>query len=226
MSMCIFLQYGSNSGTYLDHSVPASTNNDGVIVRWRESHARDPVSVGIRLVNRVLALSQRVPQLDRLVAGATHDLTIVWRESHREDIVGMSFEATSSLAHIEIPQTQSLIPRARKGVVAVLGQDNVGDEVTVATQALQGVSVIGFIVIQLPHDEGFVAGRRQNGIGELTVGGDLSDPVRVTDQGSLENQLFRLTHSHFECFWSFQVGWRSRDLEASCRRRKLERKGG
>lgn len=81
--------------------------------------------------------------------------------------------------------------------MAVLGEHNVGDEVTVAAEALEGIPVVGIVMVQLPHDQSLVSGRRENSVGELAVGGDLGDPVRVSNQGSLQNQLFRLTHSHF-----------------------------
>lgn len=53
-----------------------------------ESDTRHPVSVAI-ILNGILALSQCVPQLDGLVAGARNDLTVVHREGHREDILYM-----------------------------------------------------------------------------------------------------------------------------------------
>lgn len=38
----------------------------------------------------VLADSQGVPQLDGLVSGSRHDLTVVSRESHTQNILGVS----------------------------------------------------------------------------------------------------------------------------------------
>lgn len=191
------LQLAVGQIPHLDHSVPAGTDDDWVVVGWRESHARDPVTVSVWLLDGILALSQRVPQLDRLVAGTTHDLTVVGREGDGQDVVGVALEATSGLAHVKVPKTKGLVPRAGQSIVTVLRENNVGDEVAVTAQTLHWVSVAGVIVVELPQDQGLVSGRRKDGVGKLPVGGDLSHPVGVTNQGSLENQLFGLTHSHF-----------------------------
>lgn len=46
----------------------------------------------------VLADSQGVPQLDGLVSGSRHDLTVVGRESHAQNILGVSDEAAGRSA--------------------------------------------------------------------------------------------------------------------------------
>lgn len=59
--------------------------------------------MGVGLVDGVLALSQSVPQLDGLVARARDNLSVIGRESHRQNIVGVSLEAASGFAHVQIP---------------------------------------------------------------------------------------------------------------------------
>jgi hypothetical protein len=44
-----------------------------------------------------------IPQLNGLVAGTRHDLSIVCAEADRQDIGGMADETTSSGASVEIP---------------------------------------------------------------------------------------------------------------------------
>ena len=70
----------------LDQLVPAARDDQRVGRRGREAHARDPLGVAV-LLDGVLALTERVPQLDRLVARARHDLAVVSREGNREHVV-------------------------------------------------------------------------------------------------------------------------------------------
>ena len=53
------------------------------------------------LVNGVLAYTERVPQLDGLVARAGNDLTVVGRECNTEDIFSVADETTSTLSAVE-----------------------------------------------------------------------------------------------------------------------------
>ena len=58
----------------LDLAVPAGGDDQGVVDDRREAHAGHPLRVAVGLADGVLALAQRVPQLDCLVAGPRHDL--------------------------------------------------------------------------------------------------------------------------------------------------------
>ena len=46
------------------------------------------------VLDRVLAVGQRVPELHSLVARAGDDLTVVGRERHREDVLRVALEPT------------------------------------------------------------------------------------------------------------------------------------
>lgn len=70
----------------LNDAIPTGRDDDRVRVVWRETDARDPVSVAI-LLDGVLAFGQSVPQLDGLVTRSGHDLTVVHGESNRQDIL-------------------------------------------------------------------------------------------------------------------------------------------
>ncbi len=73
----------------------------------------------------------------------------------------------------EVPQSEGLVPRPGEGEVAVGGEDDVGDEVPVAVEALLRDAVVGVVAGQLPHDQGLVAGGGQDHVRVLRVGRDL-----------------------------------------------------
>ena len=53
----------------------------GLLVTGREAYAGHPLRVTVRLADGVLALAQRVPQLDGLVTRARHNLCIITQAS-------------------------------------------------------------------------------------------------------------------------------------------------
>ena len=57
----------------------------------------------------VFAFTKSVPQLDGLVTGRRDDLSVVWREADREDVVGVSNKSTGGLSGCDIPETKSLV---------------------------------------------------------------------------------------------------------------------
>ena len=71
----------------LDELVPAGRHDDRVGSDRREADTGHPLGVAVRLADGVLALAQRVPQLDGLVAGPRHDL--------RQSSGGLSFSTAS-----------------------------------------------------------------------------------------------------------------------------------
>ena len=80
----------------------------------------DPVGVPL-VLDGVLALSQGVPQLDGLVSAGGHDLPVVSREGHGEDVLGVVLEPAGGLPGAQIPQTETLVPGAREGEVTIRG---------------------------------------------------------------------------------------------------------
>ena len=67
----------------------------------------------------------RVPQLDALVAGARHNLSVVSREGDRQDVLVVTREALRRLAGRQVPETESGVPRARQGELAVRREGNI-----------------------------------------------------------------------------------------------------
>lgn len=64
---------------HLDHLVPTSGNNDGVLGVGAESHAGHPLGVAL-VSDGVLAVAECVPELDCPVARAGNDLSVVCGE--------------------------------------------------------------------------------------------------------------------------------------------------
>lgn len=69
----------------------------------------------------VLAVAQGVPQLDRSVTGTRHDLSVVGREGHGEDVAGVADEGAGGRASGQFPQAQGLIPRRGQSVGTIGG---------------------------------------------------------------------------------------------------------
>jgi len=140
----------------------------------------------------------RVFQLDRLVAAARDDLTVVGRERHAQHVLGVIFKAAGRFASRQVPQTEGLVPRAGQSEVAIRREDNIRDEVRVTIEAFLGHAIVALLTSQLPHNQGLVAGGRQDHVGKLGVRGDLRDPAIVADKVAAELQGFAV---HF-CRWT------------------------
>jgi len=109
----------SNKGVFQSHDgvVP---NLDGLIVRSRDdnwvldvvevSNAGNPVGVRV-LVNGELADTVDVPNLEALIDGSRGDLSVIWGESNREDVLGVPEEGLSGGGGLEVPESDGAIPR-------------------------------------------------------------------------------------------------------------------
>ena len=145
------------------------------------------------VLDGVLALSQGVPQLDGLVSAGGHDLPVVSREGHGEDVLGVVLEPAGRLPGAQIPQAQVLVPGAGQGKVSVRGENHVGHKVRVAVQSLLGDAVLTVLTGQLPHDQRLVAAAGQDHVRVLRVGGDLGHPPAA------RHYLVGQTSSHQLC---------------------------
>lgn len=177
----------------LDNLVPTSGNEGGDLGVGGEADARDPLLVAIS-VQGVLALTESVPELDGLVAGTRDNLAVIGGDSDGEDILLVADEAESAVTGLDVPETDRTIPRSGKGIEAVLvvnGEGEVLDEVVVAGEALNGDSegVGGLIALDLPDDDGLIAGSGDDEIRLISVGSDGGDPTVVALQLTLENKL-------------------------------------
>jgi hypothetical protein len=156
----IGLELAVVKGPDLHKLVPARRDDDRSFDGRREANARDPLGVGV-LLDGVLALTQSVPELDGAVTSSRHDLTVIRAECNRQDIFGMSNESTSALATIDVPKTKGTIPRARKSKLTIRRDDDIADEVVVASEGLASIAVVALFLGKAPYNDGFVSGSSQ-----------------------------------------------------------------
>ncbi len=126
-----------------------------------------------------LAVTESVPELDSSVAGSGNDLSVVGGEGDRENVVGMSDEASGGGSGRELPKSKSLVPGSGKSVGTVRGDDldsclsfklqdrssnfrqktyTIGNNVRVTVQRSLGISVGALIAGQVPNNQRLVAG--------------------------------------------------------------------
>jgi len=109
------------------------------------------------LINSVFALSDGVPELDGLITGSRHNLTVVHREGNGQDILGVSQEATSCGSCVHIPKTKSSIPGSRQAELSIRGNHNVLDKVRVTTKGPAGISILSFLAGQVPDNNSLIS---------------------------------------------------------------------
>jgi hypothetical protein len=139
----------------LDNLVPTTGNNDGVGRVGGETDAGNPFGVTI-LLDVILALTKGVPQLDGLVTGTRDNLAVVRGERDRQDVVGVTDETAGGGAGVQVPKTKGLIPRGGQSELAVRGDNNIFNEVVVASESSTGNTVAGLISGKVPDNDALV----------------------------------------------------------------------
>lgn len=187
---------------HLHCPVPRGGHNGGLERIRAEPDTADPIGVGITVLDGVLALTKRVPQLDRTVTRSGHDLTVINRESNREDVFRVTHEAASRYAGSKVPEAELAVPGAGESELTVGGEDNILDEVGVASEAPMGDTVGLLLLGQVPEDDRFVARGSNNHVRVVDWGGDGRHLVSVCTHGAAKYQ----TLSHCDCgglglFW-------------------------
>jgi len=153
----------------LDETIPAARNsNRGGRVR-REGNVGSPLGVAVVLKGE-LALTEGVPQLDKTITAARHDLTVVRREGNSKNILGVADETTSADAVGEIPKTKGVIPAARESIVTIIGELNILNKVAVAVETTLSMSVFLASAGQLPHHDSLVPRTRDEQVRALASG--------------------------------------------------------
>ena len=146
-------------------------------------------------------------------------MTIVDREGHGENVLGVSHEATGGASGINLPKTKGAIPRSREGELTIGGNDNIGNKVRVTAEGALGVAVgivlAGVGVSEAPADDGFVTGAGEDEVGVFAGGGDGCYPVAVAAEGASEGESF----GHLELVWKRKRVGREE-------RRREKREGG
>jgi hypothetical protein len=109
------------------------------------------------LLNVVLAFTQSIPEFDCLVSATTDDLPVVRRKGDRKDVGSVANESTGGITSIQVPKTQSVIPRCRQGIHAIRRDSNVGHEVVVAMEDSFWCAIVThFVTFQCPHDNSLI----------------------------------------------------------------------
>ena len=179
----------------LDELVPSSGDDDWVT---RESDAGNPFSVSL-VFDGVLAFSESVPQLDGLVSGSRNDLSVIERESNRQDVLGVSEELSGGDSSVDIPESQGSVPRSRQGELSVGGNSEILNKVGVSNQNLLGNTIGLFRLLgQVPYEESLISRSRDEGIWVFSGGSsNAGNPTSVSLEDSSEsksNLSFRSGH--------------------------------
>lgn len=80
----------------------------------------------------------------------------VQKRYSRENVTGVANKLAGGEAGVEVPETESLVPRRGESELAVRRDDNVGDEVVVAVEDLLGETERRLVTRELPDDDGLV----------------------------------------------------------------------
>jgi len=164
---------------YFDQLVPTCRHDERHLGGWREDNGADPISVHV-FNDGVLALRKSVPKLDRLVATARDNLTIVTRKRNAVDILAVTLERANASASVQVPETHGLVPRARQAELAIGRQDDAGDRLTVATKKLASVANVLSIWGKLPDHNFLVAGGGDDEVSLLICGCNACHPTAMT----------------------------------------------
>lgn len=146
---------------YLNELIPAGRHDNRSAGVRRETNARDPLAVAV-LGNVKLAVAQGVPDLDVLVARSRHNLTVVWGEGYREHVIGVTDKALSGLTSVQVPKTNSLVPRSRQSKVTIGRNSNVLNKVIMPMKTFARISVVQILTGKIPHNNALVCRGKKN----------------------------------------------------------------
>jgi len=93
----------------LDGLVPGGGDNNWGLDIVEVSDAGNPVGMWV-LVNGEFTGSVDVPDLELLVDGSGGDLSVIWGEGNREDVLGVTDEGLSGLGGGQVPESDGTIP--------------------------------------------------------------------------------------------------------------------
>jgi len=102
-------EFAVAEGPNLHKLIPTSRNDNWGRWRRRESDTGNPFGVAI-LNDGEFAFTKSVPQLHSAITRSRDNLTIVSTESNRENILGVSNEATGANTRVDVPKTKGVVP--------------------------------------------------------------------------------------------------------------------
>jgi len=133
-----------------------------------------------RFVNGVFAFTESIPELDGLVSRSRDNLSVISRKSNAQNVFGVTNESSGGSSKIEVPKSESAVPRSRQSELSVRGDNDIRDEVIVSSESFSREAKLLSISSKFPNDEGLVSRASENHIGILSRSSDTSDPSIVS----------------------------------------------
>ena len=118
-------------------------------------------------------------------------LTVVRAKANAQDVTSVSHKAARRHAGVEVPETESLVPRGRQSKLTIRRDHDIRHEVVVTVQDLLWVAVVGVITRQLPHNDGLVTRSSQQKVWVLLGCSNGSNPALVARQATLVSERLR-----------------------------------
>ena len=163
----------------LNELVPASRNDKRLLGGGREANTGDPVGVLV-ISEGVLAFTHGVPELDGAITTSGNDLSVVSGEGDGEDITSVTDKGADRRASSQVPQAEGLVPRGRKGELAIRRDTDVLDSLVVTSESsLSEANVLG-LRGEVPDHKLLITRAGHDDVTRLNSSSDGSDPVAVT----------------------------------------------
>jgi hypothetical protein len=151
-----------NASPKLESAVETDTGVVRVLGGLTVSDLGNPVGVVI-VGGSDFALTFGVPELDVGFETTTEDLSVVLAEADWVDFFGVLDELAGAFAWAEVPEAESVVPRAGDDVEVVVRDGKVSHEVVVAGELLEGHTELIWLFVlgvELPDDQSLVSGTR------------------------------------------------------------------
>lgn len=127
----------------------------------------------------VLALTDGVPDLDGSVSAGRNNLSVVGGERDGENITSVADESVLGDTGLQVPDSESLVPRAGDGVSTIVRDGTVLDNVGVALERLSGDTVGGVVSGEVPDDQGLISRTGQENVGVVGRSSERGNPAVV-----------------------------------------------
>jgi len=133
----------------LNKLIPTSRDDDWVLNVGRESNTANPLCVSL-FINGVFALSKSIPQLNSLVSGTRNNLSVISREGNRKDVLSVSNKSSSGGSIVQLPKSESSVPRSRKSELSIRRDNDVLDEVRVSSKRSSWLPIVSLFSGKVP----------------------------------------------------------------------------
>jgi len=103
-----------------------------------------------------LAFTTSVPDLDGLITRTGNNQTVIRRERSRQNVSSVTDKVADSFTVAQVPKTHGLIPRSGQGILSILREGNVLDEVVVTLERALGNTIAFTITSQVPDNSSLI----------------------------------------------------------------------